>query len=222
MKNIKFNKLNAKKLIGRIKNLKKDKSVRDLVKRRITEFENIGKSKKLVFSELCFCILTANWKADKAISIQRELSDEKKGFGFLNFSEKKLEKFLKKMGHRFYSQRAKYICLAREHFDIIKEKLKNLKANEAREFLDTIKGFGYKEASHFLRNIGYKKIAIIDRHIINLLFRYSIINEKPKSLTKRRYIEIEKILSYIAKKLDMSLAELDLYMWYIETGKILK
>ncbi|MEM2917884.1 MAG: N-glycosylase/DNA lyase [Candidatus Altiarchaeota archaeon] len=222
MKNIKFSKANVKKLIERIKNLERDENLRDLVRRRITEFKNIGKSKKLVFSELCFCILTANWRADRALSIQEELSDEKKGFGFLNFSEKKLRESLKEKGHRFYPQRAKYICLARDHFDI-NEKLKNLKAEEAREFLvKNIKGLGYKEASHFLRNIGYKEIAIIDRHILNLLFEYNIINEKPKNLTKRGYIEIEKILSYIAKKLNMSLAELDLYMWYTKTGKILK
>ncbi|HDI31847.1 MAG TPA: N-glycosylase, partial [Thermofilum sp.] len=45
---------------------------------------------------------------------------------------------------------------------------------------------------------------------------------KPKTLTKRRYLEIEKILSEIAKELNLSLGELDLYLWYMETGKILK
>jgi N-glycosylase/DNA lyase len=37
-----------------------------------------------------------------------------------------------------------------------------------------------------------------------------------------KYLEIENFLMKIAKKLNLSLAELDLYLWYIETGKILK
>jgi N-glycosylase/DNA lyase len=41
-------------------------------------------------------------------------------------------------------------------------------------------------------------------------------------MTKKRYLEIEAVLKKIAEKLDMSLAELDLYLWYLETGKVLK
>ena len=84
-----------------------------------------------------------------------------------------------------------------------------------------VKGIGPKEASHFLRNIGYSGFAILDFHIINILARYGLI-EKPKTLTKRRYLEIEELLRSIAAKTDLSLAELDLYLWYMETGKILK
>ncbi len=84
-----------------------------------------------------------------------------------------------------------------------------------------IKGIGYKEASHFLRNIGFKNIAIVDFHIIDLLSRYNLI-EKPKYLSKNIYFQIEKLLRKIAKKTGVSPAELDLYMWYMETGKILK
>ena len=63
--------------------------------------------------------------------------------------------------------------------------------------------------------------AIIDFHIIDLLVDYKIIN-KSKSLTKKNYLKIENILRGIANKTDLSLAELDLYLWYMETGKILK
>ena len=78
-----------------------------------------------------------------------------------------------------------------------------------------------KEASHFLRNIGYLNYAIIDFHIIDLLVNQNII-ERPKTLTNNRYIEIEKTLKEISKKLDLTLGELDLYLWYLETGTILK
>ena len=74
---------------------------------------------------------------------------------------------------------------------------------------------------NMLRNIGYKKLAIIDFHIIDILEKYGLI-EKPKTMTKNKYLEIEDILKKLAKKVNLSLAELDLYLWYKETGKVLK
>jgi N-glycosylase/DNA lyase len=35
-------------------------------------------------------------------------------------------------------------------------------------------------------------------------------------------MEIEKILKTIATQTNLTLAELDLYLWYMETGKIFK
>ena len=78
-----------------------------------------------------------------------------------------------------------------------------------------------KEASHFLRNVGFEDYAIIDFHIIDILEKYGLI-EKPKTMTKNKYLEIEDILKKLAKKVNLSLAELDLYLWYKETGKVLK
>ncbi|MEM3553264.1 MAG: N-glycosylase, partial [Candidatus Bathyarchaeia archaeon] len=92
-----------------------------------------------------------------------------------------------------------------------------------REWLvKNIKGLGFKEASHFLRNVGYFNLAIIDRHILRILSKYGFISNNSKSLTKKVYFEIESILEMLAKKVDLTLAELDLYLWFMETGKILK
>ena len=41
-------------------------------------------------------------------------------------------------------------------------------------------------------------------------------------MTKDKYIEIENILRNLAREVELDLASLDLYMWYIETGKVLK
>ena len=79
----------------------------------------------------------------------------------------------------------------------------------------------YKEGSHFLRNIGCDYYAIIDFHILDLLERYHLIT-KPKSLTATKYREIEQVLQTIATQTQLTLAELDLYLFYLETGKILK
>ncbi|MBN2423081.1 N-glycosylase/DNA lyase [Candidatus Woesearchaeota archaeon] len=207
-----------KNFIKKIKELEKT-PVKDSIKKRLTEFSGFkNKPSKDWFSELCFCLLTANWKAKESIEIQKELC---KG-GFCNYDEKKLADYLKKKGHRFWPQRAKRICLAREHIDI-KEKIFSMDEFKAREWLvENIHGLGYKEASHFLRNVGYFNLAILDRHILNLMLDFNLIKEKPKTLTKKKYLEIENILKKASDELSMSLAELDLYMFYIKTGEVLK
>ena len=83
-----------------------------------------------------------------------------------------------------------------------------------------VKGMGMKEASHFLRNCGNFDFAIVDFHIVDLLKREGIISDAV--LNERRYLEIEEVLRELASELGMSLGELDLYLWYMETGKILK
>jgi len=94
--------------------------------------------------------------------------------------------------------------------------------NALREWIvENVKGLGYKEASHFLRNVGFDDYAIIDFHIVDLLVDYKLI-EKPKTITKRKYMAIESLLKKLARKTNLTLAELDLYLWYMETGKILK
>ena len=105
---------------------------------------------------------------------------------------------------------------------MLKRVVESHKNDELREWLvKNVKGIGYKETSHFLRNIGFDDFAIIDFHIIDILAKYDLI-EKPKALTRKKYLEIEKILKKIAEKSGLNLAELDLYLWYMETGKILK
>lgn len=205
-------------LIEKIEKLKKS-SVKQRVDERIKEFEVIGKKgKEKIFSELCFCLMTANFSAEKGIKIQNALSND-----FLcDNSISEMADKLKKLGHRFPNVRAAYICEARNVVDELIESLATQKEKEIREWLvDNVKGLGYKEASHFLRNIGYKDVAIVDFHIVDLLVKNKLI-EKPKTMTKKNYLEIEKLLREIAKKTKLSLAELDLYLWQMETGKILK
>jgi len=207
------------KLIQLIVNIKKNCEVRETINIRIQDFQKISKkSTNEILKELCFCILTANFNAEKCIKIQEEIDD-----GLLIFPESKLAKELKKSGHRFPNIRAKYIVEARMHEESINRIiLSSGDEQEQRDWLaNNIKGIGYKEASHFLRNVGFTDLAIIDFHIIDLLTRLGLI-QKPKNLGKKKYLEIEKLLRNASRKLNMNLAELDLYMWYAETGKILK
>jgi N-glycosylase/DNA lyase len=129
---------------------------------------------------------------------------------------------LKKIGYRFPNIRAKYINETQKQKNILPEILKQLYGESLRNWLvKNIKGIGYKEASHFLRNIGYDNYAIIDFHIIDILTNYGYI-QKPKTITKKRYLEIEQQLKQIAQTCNLTLAQLDFYLWYLETGKILK
>lgn len=205
-------------LIDSIDNLKKSE-INNLIKKRIKEFSDAGKkSLDTIFEELCFCILTANCSAEKCIEVQSKI-----GNNFQNLDEIDLSKKLKMVGYRFPNIRANYIVNARKHQEELKTNLRtNNNLGKLREWIvKNIKGIGYKEASHFLRNIGYKDYAIIDFHIIDLLTKFKLI-EKPKTLTKKKYLEIEEILSNIAEKLNLNLGELDLFLWYLETGKVLK
>ncbi|MCD6260479.1 MAG: N-glycosylase/DNA lyase [Thaumarchaeota archaeon] len=206
-------------LLRDLRRLLMEDEVRRVVEARIKEFESLkGSSREDLFKELCFCILAANFSAERSLRIVEEIGDD-----LLKLSEEELAETLRRLGHRFPSSRARYIVQARRGLDELVKILETIDDEfMIREWLvRNVKGVGYKEASHFLRNIGFKNLSIIDFHIIDLLTRYGLI-KRPRSLTRRRYLEIEGLLRRISEELGISLAELDLYLWYIETGRILK
>lgn len=209
--------MSEQNLIQKIEQLK-TKPIAQTISNKIKEFEKLGKEKEnKVFSELCFCLLTANFQAEKCIQIQNEMS---RGFHLL--PEKELAKALKEAGHRFWPQRANRIVEARSCSTELHDKIMKHDGKEMRQWLvKNVKGLGMKESSHFLRNIGYKDVAIIDFHIIDLLVEEKLI-ERPKTITSKKYEEIERTLQKIANATNTNLAELDLYLWYMETGKVLK
>jgi N-glycosylase/DNA lyase len=193
--------------------------VKKVVEARMREFKNVGKGAcDGVFKELCFCLLTANYSAAGGIRIQKAIDN-----GFITLPEDELANRLRQLGHRFWKKRAEYIYEARKHNASLKNVIASYRnETDLREWIvKNVKGLGYKEASHFLRNIGFENLAIIDFHIIDILARNGMI-KKPKTLTRRQYLEIERVLLALAGRLGISLAELDLYLWYMETGKILK
>lgn len=192
--------------------------VSETINSRFKEFQCFLRSDNSLFSELCFCILTANFRADRSILIQKGIGD-----GFITLSETELAVTLKEEGHRFPNTRAKFIVEARKYLKILAELVNNCSdSNKLRLFLaDNVTGLGLKESSHFLRNIGFNNLAIIDFHIIDILIKEGLI-ERPKTLTKAVYLKIEKVLEALANQLGLSLSELDLYLWYLETGKVLK
>lgn len=205
-----------RELIALLQNLKQS-SIRNVIDLRMNEFKAFQESSiNEIFKEMCFCIMTANCSAEKCIEVHNGIGD-----GFLKLNEEGLSKKFRDLGYRFPNLRANYIIESRKKKDFLEEKLKTNEGDLREWIVKNIKGLGYKETSHFLRNIGYKNYAIIDFHIIDLLVKYKLI-EKPKTLTKKKYLEIEEILKVIASQLNFNLAELDLYLWFSETGKVLK
>ena len=189
----------------------KNSQISNVINNRMKEFSDIPRDFNSLFRELTFCLLTAGASAELGIKTINHL-----GNTIYNGTLEDIQKKLKEV-YRFHTIRAGYIFQARENFRKI-----NLNSKTIREDLaENIKGLGMKEASHFLRNIGFKDFAIVDFHIIDILVKNKII-DRPKSLTKNKYLEIEQILKGLADKLKMSLAELDLYLWFLETGKVLK
>jgi len=203
-------------LIKKIEELK-NSDIKKEVDRRIRSFNALNKkSSREWFSELCFCLLTANTSAEMGVRVQDELGCD----GFVCNSEKEMVKRLKKARSRFYNRRGHFIHLANRYKNI-KEILK--KQEDKREWLaENIKGISYKEASHFLRNVGFFDYAIIDKHILRLLHENRLIKKIPDSVNKKNYLEYERILGELSKKVNLPQGELDLYLWYTKTGKILK
>lgn len=207
------------RLLRDLREILSDENVRGTVLKRLRQFEEARASRERVFSELCFCILTANCSAEGGLRVQWEI-----GEGFLKLSRVALSRRLKSLGYRYPNTRAKYIVEARKYCEDVWRIVNEYDdpTMMRRWLADNVPGIGFKEASHFLRNIGFKNLAIIDKHVLRVLHRYGYIRSISQTLSRARYLEIEKTLSKIAGELSISLAELDLYLWYMDTGRILK
>jgi N-glycosylase/DNA lyase len=195
---------------------------------RLKEFRKVWSSgdEEEIFHELAFCLLTPQSKAKScwaAISSMREENVLLSGT---------TDEIRQELHHcvRFHNKKAQYLTDAKELFlskgtVSIKPFIENFSDVYAcRDWLvKNIKGLGYKEASHFLRNIGLgDNVAILDRHILRNLQRFAVIEEVPDSLGRSKYLSIEKDLIAFSKQIHIPPSHLDLLLWYKETGEIFK
>jgi len=201
-------------------------NIRDEINNRLKEFKKKWEeSEEVIFAELVFCILTPQSKAKLCWKTVETL--RKKNL-LLNGERNEIAKELNMV--RFKNKKTSYIISARNQFlnngkisikSIIK-KFRN--PMDAREWLiKNVKGIGYKEASHFLRNIGFgENFAILDRHILKNLKSLGVINSIPKNLSRKKYIQVEEKMKKLSEKMNIPLSLLDLLLWYKETGEIFK
>jgi N-glycosylase/DNA lyase len=198
-----------------------------LIRARLNDFQKIIRTAddNRLFEELTFCICTAGASAKmglKSVDAMRDILP--------NGSLSKLRKRLDGV-HRYPNARPTYIIHTREYlkreYDFkIKDLLKSFEDPiERRDFLaknKNIKGIGYKESSHFLRNIGFSGYAILDKHILNTLYELKIIKSPKPPTTRKKYVEIEDKLKEFADNIGIHIDELDLLLWSEKTGEILK
>ena len=183
------------------------------------------KSEKEVFSEIAFCILTPQSKAKNAWSAITKLVENNLLY---TGTADELVDYLNVV--RFKNNKAKYLIELRDLMTrdgklqpraILSEQGDVL---EKREWiLKNIKGMGMKEANHVLRNECFgKESAILDRHILRNLLRLSVIDEVPKTLTIKKYYEIEEKMREYSLFAGINMDELDLTLWYKEAGEVFK
>ena len=189
------------------------------IQNRLLDFKRVPESE--FFYELCFCLCTPQSKAENAIVVVDKLKQ-------LDFQNKKINplKILNDRSHyiRFHNQKAKNLMVMKSIFPQITGVLKsNIKPTEKRLWLAVnVKGLGMKESSHFLRNIGYRNLAILDRHILKHLVECGVYDEIPKLGSIAHYLQVEKEFLKFSAKVKIPIDELDLLFWSYETGKILK
>lgn len=193
---------------------------RDAIRERLNDYSSVPKDEH--FYELLFCVLTPQSSARNADATINKLKAERfreTGFDPTHILRDPLHYI------RFHNTKAKRLLAIRDTFTDL-EKILYTEYPTNIHLRNTLRaavpGFGLKESSHFLRNIGFRDLAILDRHILKHLIQLKIISRIPTSLTDIKYFAIEKKWKKYAAAIGISIDELDLLFWSMETGEILK
>ncbi len=197
---------------------------RELIERRLAEFRSIDRRDVVrLFEELAFCVMTPQSRARGALRAVEEL----KSTGLLlDGGQEAVAEVLRRNGIRFHNKKAKYIVRNRELIRGHRARISDLLGDDVDAVRDALVeevwGFGMKEASHFMRNIGYRGLAVLDRHVLRWMRALNAIDAVPSSLTHRRYVEIERRFIALSDELGLEPEALDLLLWYASTGEVLK
>jgi N-glycosylase/DNA lyase len=211
--------------VDELKRVHRDKQAE--IKAKLGEFSRLREtaSDERFFEELVFCIFTAGASAKMGLrSVERVRPVVMTG------SKRRIQNALRR-SHRFPNTRGEFVYQTREYLTrYCGLKLRDLLASfsdreQLRDFFaanPAVRGLGYKEASHFLRNVGVQGYAILDKHVLGRLAEMGAIDSPKPPSNKRRYLELEAKMISFAEKVDIDFDELDLLLWYTKTGEILK
>ena len=196
------------------------RSKQDAIRLRLDDFRRVDRSE--YFYELAYCLLTPQTSAESAGEVIAELQR-------LSFQTTAVdpEPILRRpaMYIRFHRTKSKHLLKLKGDYHLIALTMtRDLPPTELREWLvKNVRGLGYKEATHFLRNVGRNGgLAILDRHILRNLKRFGAIRSLPKSLTRKKYLATERAFMRFAERVAIPLDELDLLFWSMATGVIRK
>ncbi len=193
--------------------------IQPAIRQRLDEFARVPSSE--YFYELCFCLCTPQSKAAHADRVVALLKARR-------FYEQEFDPvdLLRDPTHyiRFHRTKADRLLLVRQQFPAIADVLASgLPAREKRLWLaENVQGMGMKEAAHFMRNLGYRDLGILDRHILKHLVQCGVFPSLPPIGTVKRYSEAEQKFAAFAVSTGIAMDELDLFFWYLQTGEILK
>lgn len=200
---------------------------RDEIKLRLSEFDRVWKegTDARLWEEMVYCFFTGGCSAKmglKSLDAVRPLLERG--------SQPEIASALTGV-HRYPNARARYVFASRsflrEHCNLeLRKKLESFECRlERRDWLvreKGIKGLGYKEASHFLRNIGLKGYAILDKHVLKCLAELKIIDAPKPPNTRSKYLRVEDQLRDLTDRTKIDFDEMDLVLWSMKTGQILK
>ncbi len=205
------------------------KARRKEIRARLIEFEEVWRkgSDRRLWEELAYCIFTAGASARMGMSAVEAV----RPFLMDGASEEMTSALRSAGAHRFPVARPAYIVVTRnylrEHCGMaLRELLQGFSTPlERRDWLaqeKRIKGLGYKEASHYLRNIGLKGHAILDKHVLRCLADLKVVDTPRPPTNRGRYLEVEEKLRWLARDINIDFDELDLVLWSMKTGEVLK
>jgi N-glycosylase/DNA lyase len=197
------------------------------IRARLAEFSAIKAAwdDAILWEEMVFCFFTGGCSARMGLNAVNAVRPLLRGG-----TQEQLAAALKGV-HRYPNARARYIVASRtfllDHCNLeIGRKLSSFRdCHERRDWLvkeKGIKGLGYKEASHYLRNIGFKGYAILDKHILASLAELKIIDDPKPPNGRTAYLKVEEKLKHLTRSLSIDIDELDLVLWSMKTGVILK
>jgi len=199
------------------------------IRARLREFGQVWQtaSDERLWEEMVYCIFTAGASAKmglRSVEAVRPL--------LARGHQQAMTRALVTAGaHRFPNARPVYVVTTREYLEgsfsmRLRERLKSFSDPfERRDWLATeprIKGLGYKESSHYLRNIGFKGYSILDKHIVRCLAELGVVDSPKPPTNRNRYLETESRMRQFSGEIGIDFDELDLVLWSIKTGEILK
>jgi len=199
------------------------------IRSRLREFRHVWQTAgdARLWEELVFCIFTAGASAKmglRSVEALRPLLQ--------SGAHHEMTRALVAAGaHRFPNARPGYVVVTRDYLRELcsmrlRERLLSFRDPiERRDWLaqdPRVKGLGYKEASHFLRNVGFKGYGILDKHIVRSLYELKVIDSPKPPTTRGRYLDAENRMRQFATTSGINFDELDLLLWSMKTGEILK
>lgn len=177
-----------------------------------------------VFYLFCFCLLVPGGKATRtkqAVCLLRAMN-------YVNVSYTK-EQLLASIGSyvRFPSQKVDRLiefkimwpAFSQWLFKAMEYQLSAVKVRE--NIVSNISGFGYKAASHALRNLGYTNLAVIDTHILKYAKYWLPFAGENVAYpgSKKRYLYMEECFRrWSQSRFGLDPTILDWFIWCKESG----